>query len=57
MTTNTGTTQGTVLSPLLFSVYTDFITTATSNVTVLKYADDTVVIGNIQSNSDFMLYQ
>ena len=57
MTTNTGTPQGTVLSPLLFSIYTDFITSATSNVTVLKYADDTVIIGNIQSDSDFMLYQ
>ena len=57
MTINTGTHQGTVLSPLLFFIYIVFITSASSNVTVLKYSDDTVIIGNIQSDKDCMLNQ
>ena len=57
MTINTGTHQGTVLSPLLFFIYIVFITSASSNVTVLKYSDDTVIIGNIQSDKDTMLNQ
>jgi len=40
--TNTGTPQGSVLSPLLLS---NRIRSQTSNVTILKYADDTCVIG------------
>ena len=36
MSTNTSTHQGIVLSPLLFSIYTVFITSATPNVTVLN---------------------
>ena len=54
--TNTGTPQGTVLSPLLFSIYTDSIRSQEFNVTILKYADDTVIIGNIAAHDDFSKY-
>ena len=43
--TNTGTPQGTVLSPLLFSIYTDCLRAEYPNIKIIKYADDTVVIG------------
>jgi len=45
-----------VLSPLLFSVYTDGIRSQTSNVTILKYADHTCVIGCISDESDLSNY-
>ena len=56
ITTNTGTPQGSVLSPLLFSIYTDKIRSSMSNVTILKYADDTCVIGCIGDNQDLCNY-
>ena len=56
LVTNTGTPQGTVLSPLLFSIYTDSIRSEKQNVTILKYADDTVIIGNIAADADFVNY-
>ena len=56
ITTNTGTPQGSVLSPLLFSIYTDRITSTLSNVTVIKYADDTCIIGCISNKQDLDSY-
>ena len=55
-TTNTGTPQGTVLSPLLFSIYTDTIRSSVASVKILKYADDTVLLGNISVHDDFENY-
>jgi len=56
ITTNTGTPQGSVLSPLLFSVYTDRIRSEESNVTILKYADDTCIIGCVSSDNHLSNY-
>ena len=45
--TNTGAPQGCVLSPLIFTRYTNDCTSKYESCTILKYADDTVIIGKI----------
>ena len=52
ITTNTGAPQGCVLSPLLFTLYTNDCCSAFQNCTIIKYADDTVIIGNIENNNE-----
>ena len=56
ITTSTGTPQGSVLSPLLFSVYTNRIKSEQRNITILKYADDTCIIICISNNNDLSNY-
>ena len=40
-----GCPQGCVLSPVLFSIYTDFIKSTSEKVKIFKYADDMAIVG------------
>lgn len=45
--TNTSAPQGCVLSPTLFTIYEDDCRSSFPNCTILKYADDTAIVGKI----------
>lgn len=54
--TNTGAPQGCVLSPVLFTLYTNDCRSLFDDCTMIKYADDTVIIGKIL-NDDCRNYE
>ncbi len=52
ITLNIGAPQGCVLSPLLYSLYTHDCVTSHSSTSIIKFADDTVVLGLINNNDE-----
>ncbi len=49
---NVGAPQGCVLSPLLYSLYTHDCVSSHSSTSIIKFADDTVVLGLISNNDE-----
>lgn len=50
--TNTGSPQGSVISPVLFTLYTNECRSYTSEHLTIKFADDTAIVGLIQNNDE-----
>ena len=56
LTTNTGAPQGCVLSPFLYTLYTNDCTSPSPNTIYLKYSDDTAILGLLTDNTSALDY-
>ena len=54
---NTGVPQGCVLSPVLFSVYTNNITCNSEGISLFKYADDMALVAHLTDTTALDRYQ
>ncbi len=52
ITLNVGAPQGCVLSPMLYSLYTHDCVFSHSSTSIVKFADDTVVLGLVSNNDE-----
>ena len=57
LTLNTGTLQGCVLSPLLFSLFTNNWVYSHDYVLIFKFSDDTTIVEDLIRNSDDSVYR
>ncbi|KAK3537430.1 hypothetical protein QTP70_009978 [Hemibagrus guttatus] len=57
LTLNTGAPQGCVLSPQLYSLYTNHCVATSSSTKIIKFADDTAVVGLISNNDETAYFE
>ncbi len=55
--TNTGAPQGCVLSPFLYTLYTNDCISPSPVTTYYKYSDDTAILGLLSDNNSIAAYQ
>ena len=55
--TSTGTPQGTVLAPFLFALYTGDCRITDESCPVVKFADDTELVGKISNDEDAIYHK
>ena len=55
--TNTGAPQGTVLAPFLFSLYTADCRNTDESCPVVKFADDTELVGEISDDENALYHK